>query len=136
MHPIAHFCLGYSVTMVIVIGVVLVRPRLRHWFYRKENIAIVVFISILGGLFADLPDLDYLLGTYPSLQTALGDICFFHSTFDGIVQNENDLWTLIEFVSLFVMTNFYVFLYVADPIKELKGLYGRVPEEDEFLLIE
>lgn len=135
MHPAAHFMLGYSVTLSVIFAVVLISPKLRRRYMEKEMLLFAVTLAIFGGILADFPDLDYILGTYPGFHDSLaGYLCFFHIVFDGLAA-ENDLWSFVQLSILFTTTNFYMVLLVSDPGKCMKEFYKK-PEEDEIYYLE
>ncbi len=122
MFPLCHFFFGYSLTLLALTLVIISRKSWRNWLIKGEHLNILIFISILGGIFAELPDLECLIGgLYGLHESILGEICFLHVYLDALAP-ENDLMSLYEMTYLFLAVNFHVVLLIYDPLNVRKGL--------------
>jgi hypothetical protein len=100
-------------------------PTLRE-FIKKRAI-----VGILGGIWAEIPEIDYLLEGTVFHTSEWSNIFFLHFSLDEVLP-ETDLFFAAEMFLIFVAINLFVLVASVESFKRLKdALFGKEEEEEE-----
>jgi hypothetical protein len=88
-------------------------------------------VGIVGGLWAMIPDLDYLIQGLSLHSESWTDIYIFHYSFDQAL-SETDLYFAGEMLLIFAVVNFFAFALVVESFNRLKeAMFGKKEEDEE-----
>ncbi len=95
-------------------------------FFKKRAI-----VGIIGGVWAEIPEVDYLLGDAVFHNSGWSNVFFFHFSLDEVL-TETDLFFAAEIFLVFAAVNLFALVFCVDSFKRLKeALFGKEEEEEE-----
>jgi hypothetical protein len=129
--PLAHFFWGYSVTLPIFLLILWLVKRNIMVSNLREFIKNRAIVGFIGGIWAEIPDIDYLLEGTVFHTSDWSNIFFFHFSLDEILP-ETDLFFAAEVFLVFAAINLFALVASVESFKKLKeALFGKEEEEDE-----
>lgn len=97
----------------------------------REFIEKRAIVGFIGGIWAEIPDVDYLLEGMDFHASVGSNIFFFHFSLDEILP-ETDLFFAAEVFLGFAAINLFAMVASVESFKRLKeALFGKEEEEDE-----
>ncbi len=97
----------------------------------REYIKKRVIVGIIGGIWAEIPDIDYLLEGTDFHESVGSNIFFFHFSLDEILP-ETDLFFAAEVFLVFAAINLFALVVSVESFKRLKdAVFGKEGEDDD-----
>ena len=97
----------------------------------REFIKKRAIVGIIGGVWAEIPEIDYLLEGTVFHTSEWSDIFFLHISLDKILP-ETDLFFAAEMFLVFAAINLFALVASVESFKRLKeALFGKEEEEEE-----
>jgi hypothetical protein len=129
--PLAHFFWGYSVALPIFLLILWLVKRNILVSNLREFIRKRAIIGFIGGIWAEIPEIDYLLEDTVFHTSEWSNIFFFHFSLDEILP-DTDLFFAAEMFLIFAVINLFALVVSVESFKRIKeALFGKEEEEEE-----